>query len=118
MANVFRDLCRTQRPPDTSQYQQVSSIEDIEAGEEDIRDDEALNDVTPRSRRSSGAASENQGDLEYPLETTPAHEIVGINDKKAWTEQDHLYAALQICPVWFLANWTYSGSLAYTSITR
>ena len=34
-----------------------------------------------------------------------------------WTDRDHLRAALQIAPVWFVANWTYNASLAYTSIT-
>jgi solute carrier family 35, member F5 len=34
-----------------------------------------------------------------------------------WTETDHLRTAAYIAPVWFLANWTYTASLAYTSIT-
>jgi solute carrier family 35, member F5 len=35
----------------------------------------------------------------------------------AWTEADHLRAALYIAPVWFVANWTYNASLAYTSVS-
>jgi solute carrier family 35, member F5 len=34
-----------------------------------------------------------------------------------WTEEDHLRAALYIAPVWFVANWTYNASLAYTSVS-
>ncbi|CAB9506847.1 solute carrier family 35, member F5 [Seminavis robusta] len=34
-----------------------------------------------------------------------------------WTKYDHMMAAIKIAPVWFLANWTYNASLAYTSIT-
>jgi solute carrier family 35, member F5 len=35
----------------------------------------------------------------------------------AWTNGDHVRAAIKIAPVWFIANWTYNASLAYTSIT-
>jgi len=34
-----------------------------------------------------------------------------------WTVRDHLRAAAWIAPVWFIANYTYNASLAYTSIT-
>jgi len=34
-----------------------------------------------------------------------------------WTNEQHIRAACYIAPVWFLANWTYNVSLAYTSIT-
>ncbi|CAB9521109.1 solute carrier family 35, member F5 [Seminavis robusta] len=34
-----------------------------------------------------------------------------------WTNYDHMNAAVKIAPVWFIANWTYNASLAYTSIT-
>lgn len=34
-----------------------------------------------------------------------------------WNSEDHRKAAMKIAPVWFLANWTYNASLAYTSIT-
>jgi len=34
-----------------------------------------------------------------------------------WTDEQHRKAAMYIAPVWFLANWTYNGSLAYTSVT-
>jgi len=44
----------------------------------------------------------------------------GDNDnetERPWTNRDHMVAAVKIAPVWFLANWTYNASLAYTSIT-
>jgi solute carrier family 35 protein F5 len=37
--------------------------------------------------------------------------------EEVWTHAQHRDAALYIAPVWFLANWTYNASLAYTSIT-
>ena len=43
-----------------------------------------------------------------PLETPP---------DEPWTNAQHMKAAMKIAPVWFIANWTYNASLAYTSIT-
>jgi len=34
-----------------------------------------------------------------------------------WTNEQHMRTAIYIAPVWFIANWTYNASLAYTSIT-
>jgi solute carrier family 35 protein F5 len=34
-----------------------------------------------------------------------------------WSHQDHFKVACKIAPVWFIANWAYNHSLAYTSIT-
>lgn len=34
-----------------------------------------------------------------------------------WTTRQHVMVAMQIAPIWFLANWSYNASLAYTSIT-
>jgi len=39
------------------------------------------------------------------------------SNQQHWTHEDHFKAALQIAPIWFLANWTYNASLEYTSIT-
>jgi solute carrier family 35 protein F5 len=33
-----------------------------------------------------------------------------------WTRAKHVQTALQIAPVWFLANWSYNGALFFTSI--
>jgi solute carrier family 35, member F5 len=33
-----------------------------------------------------------------------------------WTRNQHIQAAAQIAPVWFLANWTFNASLSLTSI--
>lgn len=38
-------------------------------------------------------------------------------DQSSWTEAEHVRVATYIAPVWFLANWTYNASLAYTSIS-
>lgn len=40
-----------------------------------------------------------------------------IQQPLKWSHLDHMRAAIKIAPVWFIANWTYSASLAYTSIT-
>jgi solute carrier family 35, member F5 len=49
------------------------------------------------------------------------NDIVGATNSQelmaVWTEADHLRAALYIAPVWFVANWTYNASLAYTSVS-
>lgn len=52
----------------------------------------------------------------------PHHHHVLLNEHHdhhhhCWTHRDHVRAALLISPVWFIANWTYNASLAYTSIT-
>ena len=40
-----------------------------------------------------------------------------LHDHAVWSHEQHFRAALQIAPVWFVANWAYNASLAYTSIT-
>jgi solute carrier family 35 protein F5 len=58
---------------------------------------------------SSQDSTENLGD---ELEAGDETSLLGV-----WTVADHQHAARQIAPVWFLANWAYNASLAYTSIT-
>jgi solute carrier family 35 protein F5 len=36
---------------------------------------------------------------------------------RKWDDTDHFRAACWIAPVWFIANWAYNASLAYTSVT-
>jgi solute carrier family 35 protein F5 len=36
---------------------------------------------------------------------------------RKWDDMDHFRAACWIAPVWFIANWAYNASLAYTSVT-
>jgi solute carrier family 35 protein F5 len=38
------------------------------------------------------------------------------NDGAQWNRAKHIKIALQIAPVWFLANWSYNGALFFTSI--
>lgn len=42
---------------------------------------------------------------------------IGHDVHRPWTHWDHACAAAKIAPVWFLANWAYNSSLAYTTIT-
>jgi solute carrier family 35, member F5 len=58
--------------------------------------------------------SETDDELDFG---TNSGSVESGNDKLPWTNEQHLRAALYIAPVWFVANWTYNASLAYTSIT-
>lgn len=40
-----------------------------------------------------------------------------IDSTSIWSHEQHLRVAIKIAPVWFVANWAYNCSLAYTSIT-
>lgn len=51
-------------------------------------------------------------------ETTEVQQLTtddSINLK--WTHSNYKTTALYIAPVWFIANWSYNASLAYTSVT-
>ncbi|GAX12674.1 solute carrier family 35, member F5 [Fistulifera solaris] len=61
---------------------------------------------------SSQDSTENIRDELEAGETSPTSRVISV-----WTVADHQHAARQIAPVWFLANWAYNASLAYTSIT-
>ena len=39
------------------------------------------------------------------------------SDYTLMSHQEHLMIALKIAPIWFIGNWAYNASLAYTSIT-
>jgi solute carrier family 35 protein F5 len=61
------------------------------------------------------AASYNEDDEEDGV--FPEYGETVTSPQQHWTDRQHLRAAAWIAPVWFLANWTYNGSLDYTSIT-
>jgi solute carrier family 35 protein F5 len=42
---------------------------------------------------------------------------VNVSSIEIWSHEQHARVALKIAPVWFLANWAYDASLAYTSLT-
>jgi solute carrier family 35 protein F5 len=52
-----------------------------------------------------------------PHEDGPLRGSAAVQQHRSWNQYDHFYAAIRIAPVWFLANWSYNASLAYTSIT-
>ena len=63
----------------------------------------------PQQLMSASAVDEDDDSSLVSLQ----HSVV----QRHWTHADHRAAARLIAPVWFLANWTYNASLAYTSIT-
>lgn len=64
--------------------------------------DAESNDINQVIHTSIGGGNDLNNDIAEPV---------------AWTEYDHLHAAMYIAPVWFIANWSYNTSLIYTSIT-
>lgn len=70
-------------------------------------------------------SQEHQAKLSGPAVTSNDHcsvleddpEFLSSNNVHSWTVEEHRRTAMKIAPVWFLANWTYNASLAYTSIT-
>ena len=75
------------------QYEHVPSVPTDASEPDDIDDDEEAHGFEEEEAGSS---------IQQPLK---------------WSHLDHMRAAIKIAPVWFIANWTYSASLAYTSIT-
>jgi len=75
---------------------------------EDNSEDLALNDDDV-SDHAVEHEDMNHNNLQQDHHHQPQHQF--------WTDRDHFQAALKIAPVWFVANWTYNASLAYTSIT-
>jgi solute carrier family 35, member F5 len=97
-------------PPSASlghrgQYENVPSVQS-----EDDNDEETFQD------ESDPHNNDNNNDNDIHLSP-----IISGDDLTppiaAWTNGDHVRAAIKIAPVWFIANWTYNASLAYTSIT-
>jgi solute carrier family 35 protein F5 len=63
---------------------------------------------------SSQDSTESMGEELEAGETSTTSRVTAL---PVWTVAEHQHAARQIAPVWFLANWAYNASLAYTSIT-
>jgi solute carrier family 35 protein F5 len=59
---------------------------------------------------------EEEEEGHYPADISADQILLG-EATLPWSDEQHLRAACYIAPVWFLANWTYNASLAYTSIT-
>ena len=80
---------------------------DADCGNDDDDDDEQPRDEvqSPSDQPQHTEAANNNSNNNYCENTT------------TWTHADHRHAAMRIAPVWFIANWTYNASLAYTSIT-
>jgi solute carrier family 35, member F5 len=69
------------------------------------------------TERHQGGASDSPYFRSSPPPSYEGIPLQGGTGHRKWGQSDHLYAAARIAPVWFLANWCYNSSLAYTSIT-
>ena len=114
------------------QYENVPSVESVTMQDRgNFLDDEEVEapfrDEEERGDEDAGEPAvrpEAEIEMEPPL-STPAQEssiddviiIREEEEEESWTNADHMWTALKIAPVWFLANWSYNASLAYTSIT-
>lgn len=81
---------------DLGDYENVPSVPSDALNEDEAKDDE--------EEEQDPETNTNQGTI---MEPPP----------RKWTNEDHVWAAMKIAPVWFIANWTYNASLEYTSIT-
>jgi solute carrier family 35, member F5 len=60
----------------------------------------------------------NNNDDDDPMpDMTASSQPKVPSDYTLMSHQEHLMIALKIAPIWFIGNWAYNASLAYTSIT-
>ena len=71
----------------------------------------SLRDEVSQRRRHSLSAFEESSSL---VETM---QVAESTEERVISHRGHLRLALIICPLWFLANWTYNESLDLTSVT-
>ena len=109
------------------QYENVPSVENVTMRGNFSHDEEVEAPFRDEEEKGGENAPETEIEMEPPL-STPAQattrasidDVIIIREEGEggpWTNADHMWSALKIAPVWFLANWTYNASLAYTSIT-
>jgi drug/metabolite transporter (DMT)-like permease len=71
---------------------------------------------------TTGKFGDDDDDIMMNENQTPAvdgiHRLTqsGSGSLAEWNRAKHIKTALQIAPVWFLANWSYNGALFFTSI--
>lgn len=94
---LFAELRRKVFGPSSLRELEIGQYENVPSVPSEANDDEEGDDHDDDDEEEAGRA------IECPVTT--------------WTNVDHMRAAIKIAPVWFLANWTYNASLAYTSIT-
>jgi solute carrier family 35, member F5 len=83
----------------------AAAYQSLSASPADNEDEPQVEDSPHGSNSSSSSSSSTTSDN------------YDNNSNYSWTHADHRSAAFRIAPVWFLANWSYNASLAYTSIT-
>lgn len=95
LAAVALEIASPSGSTDLGEYENVPSVPSDTLSQDEVKVDEEEQNEEENS---------DQGTI---MEPPP----------RKWTNEDHVWAAMKIAPVWFIANWTYNASLQYTSIT-
>ncbi len=76
--------------------------------------------LDPATVPSAGTASTTPGDEDDDGVVLNNRSLDGLSRSGTggaqWNRAKHVQTALQIAPVWFMANWSYNGALFFTSI--
>lgn len=91
---------------------------------EDMRPWNNSVELSPAAYQTVPVSQEEEEDgsrMEFPFHSNDQRVTMDapgmLTNEEVWTHAQHRAVAMQIAPVWFLANWSYNASLAYTSIT-
>lgn len=116
-------------PRDLGEYENVPSVQD--ESDSSLQEDGTSGTTNPnepplepfRDEEEPESTVAATADTEMTTSTVEDETAAGLQEEnpedinQPWTNAQHMKAAMKIAPVWFLANWTYNASLAYTSIT-
>ena len=86
-------------------------------------DNNTLEHETPlpihnNNNNNNNINDDNKNKNKYPMASmTISSQPKVPSDYILMSHQEHLMIALKIAPIWFIGNWAYNASLAYTSIT-
>jgi len=81
------------------------------------RSDNAYHQVPASSCEESVSLDNVQIDFTESDDKQQSSEHTFGRTDSIWSHEQHVRVAIKIAPVWFIANWAYNASLAYTSIT-
>mgnify|MGYP000042658210 CR=1 FL=1 len=116
---------------DLGHYENVPSVESVSGDHSEEHQEDVTGTLTPYRDDEGGSADQkDDGDNEATNNGEAENSRQSASDDRfddedrvpeirtqPWTNRDHMKAAIKIAPVWFIANWSYNASLAYTSIT-
>jgi solute carrier family 35 protein F5 len=76
-----------------------------------------MDTATAPSTGTASTTPEDEDDDDVVLNNRSVDGLIRSGSSGAqWNRAKHIQIALQIAPVWFLANWSYNGALFFTSI--